>query len=70
MRANQLCLWFACVAYALLCALRRIALKHTQFPKFNCATVRVKPDRDCEVVLLEEPQRLDLVVQRVDLGAK
>jgi hypothetical protein len=31
MRANQLRLWFAAMAYVLLCALRRIALRHTQF---------------------------------------
>ena len=33
MRANQLRLWFASMAYVLLCALRRIALHHTPFPK-------------------------------------
>jgi hypothetical protein len=42
MRANQLRLWFAPFAYVLLCALRRIALKHTQFAKANCATIRLK----------------------------
>ena len=42
MRANQLRLWFASFAYVLLCALRRIALKHTQFAKANCATIRLK----------------------------
>jgi hypothetical protein len=31
MRANQLRLWFAAIAYVLLCALRRIGLAHTQF---------------------------------------
>ena len=31
MRANQLRLWFASMAYVLLCALRRIGLAHTQF---------------------------------------
>src|SRR5580704_2014072 len=31
MRANQLRLWFASMAYVLLCALRRIALHHTPF---------------------------------------
>jgi hypothetical protein len=29
MRANQLRLWFASMAYVLLCALRRIGLAHT-----------------------------------------
>ncbi len=42
MRANQLRLWFASSAYVLLCALRRIALKPTQFAKANCATIRLK----------------------------
>jgi hypothetical protein len=42
MRANQLRLWFASMAYVLLCALRRIALKHTQFAKASCGTIRLK----------------------------
>jgi Transposase DDE domain group 1 len=42
MRANQLRLWFASMAYVLMCALRRIALKHTQFAKATCATIRLK----------------------------
>src|SRR2546430_12625932 len=33
MRANQLRLWFASMAYVLLCALRRIRLHHTSFAK-------------------------------------
>jgi len=39
-RANQLRLWFASMAYVLLCALRRIALQQTQFAKANCSWVR------------------------------
>ncbi|WP_119393176.1 IS1380 family transposase [Taklimakanibacter lacteus] len=42
MQANQLRLWFASMAYVLLCALRRIALKHTQFAKAACGTIRLK----------------------------
>jgi len=42
MRANQLRLWFAAMAYVLLCALRRIALKHTQFAEATCGTIRLK----------------------------
>jgi len=42
MRANQLRQWFASFAYALVCALRRIGLKRTQFAKANCATIRLK----------------------------
>lgn len=42
MRANQLRLWFASMAYVLLCALRRIGLKHTKFAKATCGTIRLK----------------------------
>jgi hypothetical protein len=42
MRANQLRLWFAAIAYVLLCALRRIGLKHTQFARASCGTIRLK----------------------------
>jgi hypothetical protein len=42
MRANQLRLWFASLAYVLICALRRIALHNTQFAKAACATIRLK----------------------------
>lgn len=42
MRANQLRLWLAAFAYVLVCALRRIALRHAQFAKANCATIRLK----------------------------
>ena len=42
MRANQLRLWFASMAYVLLCALRRIALAHTRFAKATCGRIRLK----------------------------
>jgi hypothetical protein len=42
MRANQLRLWFASMAYVLLCALRRIGLRHTQFADASCGTIRLK----------------------------
>jgi hypothetical protein len=42
MRANQLRLWFAAMAYVLVCALRRIALRHTQFAQATCGTIRLK----------------------------
>jgi hypothetical protein len=42
MRANQLRLWFASMAYVLLCALRRIALQQTQFAKATCGTIPLK----------------------------
>jgi hypothetical protein len=42
MRGNQLRLWFASFAYALLCAVRRIGLEHTQFAQATCGTIRLK----------------------------
>jgi len=42
LRANQLRLWFASMAYVLLCALRRLALQPTQFAKATCGTIRLK----------------------------
>lgn len=42
MRANQLRLWFASMAYVLLCALRRIGLKFTQFANATCGTIRLR----------------------------
>jgi hypothetical protein len=41
MRANQLRLWFASMAYVLLCALRRIGLAHTRFAEATCGTLRL-----------------------------
>jgi hypothetical protein len=41
MRANQLRLRFASMAYVLLCALRRIGLAHTQFAEATCGTLRL-----------------------------
>ena len=42
MRANQLRLWFASMAYVLMCALRRIGLAGTRFAKATCGTIRLK----------------------------
>jgi len=42
MRANQLRLWFASMAYVLICALRRIGLSQTRFAKATCGTIRLK----------------------------
>jgi len=42
MRANQLRLWFASMAYVLLCALRRIGLAHTRFARATCGTIRLR----------------------------
>ena len=42
MRANQLRLWFASMAYVLLAALRRIALAGTRLAKATCGSIRLK----------------------------
>jgi hypothetical protein len=42
MRANQLRLWFASMAYVLICALRRIGLANTRLARASCATIRLK----------------------------
>ncbi len=42
MRANQLRLWFASLAYVLICALRRIALHDTALARATCGTIRLK----------------------------
>jgi hypothetical protein len=42
MRANQLRLWFASMAYVLLCAVRRIGLSNTWLADATCGTIRLK----------------------------
>jgi hypothetical protein len=42
MRANQIRLWFASLAYVLLCALRRIGLAGTKFARATCGSIRLK----------------------------
>jgi hypothetical protein len=42
MRANQLRLWFASMAYALVAALRRIALRQTALATATCGSIRLK----------------------------
>lgn len=42
MRANQLRLWFASMAYVLLSALRRIGLGHSRLASATCGTIRLK----------------------------
>jgi hypothetical protein len=42
MKANQLRLWFASMAYTLMCALRRIGLHHTSFANASCGTIHLK----------------------------
>ena len=42
MRGNQLRLWFASMAYVLLCALRRIGLHGTKMANATCGSIRLK----------------------------
>ena len=42
LRANQLRLWCSSLAYVLLSALRRIALRGTRLAKATCGTIRLK----------------------------
>ena len=42
MRANQLRLWFASMAYVLVCALRRLALPGTRLATASCGSIRLK----------------------------
>ena len=42
LRANQLRLWFASMAYVLMAALRRIGLAGSQFADATCGTIRLK----------------------------
>ena len=42
MLANQLRLWFSSFAYVLVCAVRRIGLRHTQFADATAGTIRLK----------------------------
>ncbi len=60
MRANQLRLWFASMAYVLLCALRRIGLAHTQFADATCGTIRLK--------LLKIGAQIRLSVRRIKIA--
>jgi hypothetical protein len=42
MRANQLRLWFAALAYVLICALRRLGLAASRLADATCGTIRLK----------------------------
>ncbi len=57
MKANQLRLWFASMAYVLLAALRRSALAHTRLEKATCGTLRLK--------LLKIGAQVTLTVRRI-----
>jgi hypothetical protein len=42
MNANQLRLWFSCVAYIILNELRNVGLRGTKFKKYQCDNIRLK----------------------------
>jgi hypothetical protein len=60
MAANQLRLWFASMAYVLICALRRIGLAGTRLAQATCGTIRLK--------LLKIGALVRLSVRRVKLA--
>ena len=60
MRANQLRLWFASMAYVLICALRRIGLAGTRFAAATCGTIRLK--------LLKIGAQVRISVRRIKLA--
>lgn len=49
MRTNQLRLWFAAMAYVLICALQRIGLVGTAFANATCGTIRLEFSRSALV---------------------
>jgi hypothetical protein len=60
MRANQLRLWFASMAYVLVSALRRLGLAHTGLAEASCGTIRLK--------LLKIGARVSVSVRRVKIA--
>jgi hypothetical protein len=60
MCANQLRLWFASMAYVLICALRRVGLAETTFADATCGTIRLK--------LLKIGTRVRISVRRIKIA--
>ncbi|MCK5862760.1 MAG: IS1380 family transposase [Candidatus Hydrogenedentes bacterium] len=56
MRANQLRLWFSSLAYVLVSAIRRVALKGTRLAKATCGSIRLK--------LFKIPARVKISIRR------
>jgi hypothetical protein len=59
-RANQLRLWFASMAYVLLCALRRIGLQQTKYSDATCGTLRL--------TFLKIGARVNISVRRIKIA--
>ncbi len=60
LKANQLRLWFASMAYVLVSALRRLGLGHTGLSEASCGTIRLK--------LLKLGARVNFSVRRVKIA--
>ena len=60
MRANQLRLWFASMAYVLLCAVRRLGLAHTCLAAATCGSLRLE--------LLEIAAWVRIGVRRIEIA--
>jgi hypothetical protein len=60
MRANQLRLWFASMAYVLMCALRRIGLANSELARATCGSIRLK--------LLKIGAQITISVRRVKVA--
>ena len=59
MRANQLRLWFASMAYVLLYALRRLGLQATALADATCGSIRLKLLKIGALVRISCPPRQD-----------
>ena len=60
MRANRLRLRFTSMAYALLCALRRLGLAHTRLAAATCGSLRLEP--------LKIAARVRIGVRRIEIA--
>src|SRR5262249_34004694 len=60
MRANQLRLWFASMAYVLMCRVRRIGLADSELARATCGTIRLK--------LLKIGAQVTISVRRVKIA--
>jgi Transposase DDE domain group 1 len=60
LKANQLRLWFASMAYVLLCGLRRIGLSQTKYADATCGTLRL--------AFLKIGARLHISVRRIKIA--
>ena len=59
LKANQLRLWFASLAYVLMTALRRIALQGTELAQATAGTIRLKLLKLGALVTVEHPAGQD-----------